>query len=61
MPANVDEVFIDLSRQMLRKDDDYLATGDGDDGFKYDSGKGGQKRRHRLRFRENGQPRCVIL
>ncbi|KAM3497411.1 hypothetical protein MY10362_009239 [Beauveria mimosiformis] len=59
--TNVDEVFIDLSRQMLRKDDDYPGTGDADDGYKYDYAKSGHKRRHRLRFRENGHPRCVIL
>ncbi|PMB68473.1 Ras-related protein RSR1 [Beauveria bassiana] len=59
--TNVDEVFIDLSRQMLRKDDDYLGAGDADDGYKYDSAKSGHKRRRRLRFRENGHPRCVIL
>ncbi|KAJ2976782.1 hypothetical protein NQ176_g4743 [Zarea fungicola] len=59
--TNVDEVFIDLSRQMLRKDDDYLNAGEADDGSKFDSSKGGQKKRHRLRFRDNGHPRCVIL
>lgn len=45
---------------MLRKDDDYLANNDLDDGFKFDPITGGQKRKRRLRFRD-GHPRCVIL
>lgn len=60
--ANVDEVFIDLCRQMLRKDDDYLGTTETDDsGFKFDGFRGGHKRRRRMRTREKDHPRCAIL
>lgn len=53
LQANVEEVFIDLCRQMLRRDDEYNAQGDADD--KYDNG---HKRRRR---RRKQGPRCVIL
>lgn len=60
--ANVDEVFIDLCRQMLRKDDDYLTTNEADDGgFKFDAFRGSHKRRRRMRMRDNNSQRCVIL
>ncbi|OAQ68633.1 serine/threonine-protein kinase [Pochonia chlamydosporia 170] len=60
--TNVDEVFVDLCRQMLRKDDDYLATNETDDsGFKFDAFRGGNKRRRRIRLREKDHPRCTIL
>ncbi|GAB0135062.1 hypothetical protein EsDP_00003414 [Epichloe bromicola] len=60
--TNVDEVFVDLCRQMLRKDDDYLASIDTDDsGFKFDAFRGGNKRKRRMRFGEKDHPRCVIL
>ncbi|KAG8415397.1 Ras- protein rsr1 [Metarhizium acridum] len=60
--TNVDEVFIDLCRQMLRKDDDYLGTTETDDsGFKFDAFRGGHKRRRRMRIREKDHPRCAIL
>ncbi|KFH42751.1 Ras-related protein-like protein [Hapsidospora chrysogenum ATCC 11550] len=58
--TNVDEVFIDLCRQMLRKDDDYGGADDNDD-YKYDSVGGPQKKRRRRRLREHSNPRCVIL
>lgn len=57
----MDEVFIDLCRQMLRKDDDYLASNEPDDGYKLDPLKGGQRRKRRLRFRDGNHPKCVIL
>ncbi|KAH7019892.1 ras family-domain-containing protein [Ilyonectria destructans] len=56
--TNVDEVFIDLCRQMLRRDDEQQAQGDGDDGYKYDMG-GSQKKRRRRRRKDS--PRCAIL
>lgn len=60
--ANVDEVFIDLCRQMLRKDDDYLSSASAEDGsLKLDTVRGTRKRRRRARFRHHGQPRCIIL
>ncbi|TWU74602.1 Ras- protein rsr1 [Metarhizium rileyi] len=60
--ANVDEVFVDLCRQMLRKDDDYLANNEVDDGgFKFDAFRGGNKRRRRMKIRDKDHPRCAIL
>lgn len=60
--ANVDEVFVDLCRQMLRKDDDYLASIETDDsGFKFDAFRSGHKRKRRMRLGEKDHPRCVIL
>ncbi|KHN98717.1 krev-1 [Metarhizium album ARSEF 1941] len=60
--TNVDEVFIDLCRQMLRKDDDYLAANGTDDGgFKFDAFRAAHKRRRRMRVRERDNPRCAIL
>ncbi|KAK7415013.1 Ras-related protein rsr1 [Neonectria magnoliae] len=56
--TNVDEVFIDLCRQMLRRDDEHQAQTDADDGYKYDNG-GSQKRRRRRRRKDS--PRCAIL
>jgi hypothetical protein len=62
LKANVDEVFIDLCRQMLRKDDDYLASNETDDsGFNFDALRGGNKRKRRMRLRDRDHPRCVIL
>ncbi|TQS33190.1 hypothetical protein Golomagni_06468 [Golovinomyces magnicellulatus] len=58
--TNVDEVFVDLSRQMLRKQDEHMNNGDGDDGSKYNM-KDGQKRRRRLRLRDGSHAKCVIL
>lgn len=58
--ANVDEVFVDLSRQMLRKQDEHIHYGDGDDGSKYNL-KDGQRRRRRLRLRDGSHVKCVIL
>jgi len=58
--TNVDEVFIDLCRQMLRKDDDYGGADDNDD-YKYDSVGGSHKKRRRRRLREHSHPRCVVL
>lgn len=60
--TNVDEVFVDLCRQMLRKDDDYLASIETDDsGFKFDAFRSGHKRKRRMRLGEKDHPRCVIL
>ncbi|KAM0247114.1 hypothetical protein ACHAQJ_009954 [Trichoderma viride] len=57
--TNVDEVFIDLCRQMLRKDDE---TADPDEGSKIDALKSANnKRRRRSKFRDSTHPRCVIL
>ena len=57
--ANVDEVFIDLCRQMLRKEDD---TTDPDDASRIDALKPtNNKRRRRSKFRDSTHPRCVIL
>ncbi len=53
--ANVDEVFIDLCRQMLRRDDENAVAEEQDD-YKYDSM---QKKRRRKRLRDS--PRCVVL
>ncbi|PNY28582.1 Ras-related protein RSR1 [Tolypocladium capitatum] len=59
--TNVDEVFVDLCRQMLRKDDDYLTT-DVDDGvFKFDALRGSNKFRRRWRTRDHSHQRCAIL
>ncbi|KAM5379671.1 hypothetical protein ACJZ2D_003865 [Fusarium nematophilum] len=58
--TNVDEVFIDLCRQMLRKEDEQNASMDADDGYnKYDNGRSSH-RRHRRRRRKDS-PRCAIL
>ncbi|KAG5929953.1 Ras- protein rsr1 [Claviceps sorghi] len=60
--TNVDEVFIDLCRQMLRKDDEYHASHDTDDsGFKFDSFRSGNKLKWRKGRRARDNPRCVIL
>lgn len=57
--TNVDEVFIDLCRQMLRKEDD---TTDPDDSSRIDALKASNnKRRRRSKFRDSTHPRCVIL
>lgn len=57
--TNVDEVFIDLCRQMLRKEDD---TTDPDDASRIDALKAtSNKRRRRSKFRDSTHPRCVIL
>lgn len=59
----MDEVFVDLCRQMLRKDDDYLNVGDNDDSASRNDVKAnGSKRRMRLRLRDAaGNHKCVIL
>ena len=57
--ANVDEVFIDLCRQMLRRDDDNPHSDElNDDGHKFDGPGPLQKRRRRRRL--NSQ-RCIVL
>src|SRR5690348_17086966 len=45
--ANVDEVFIDLCRQMLRRDDTYDAHEGDDYHSKHDHGRSGHPRRRR--------------
>ncbi|KYK59864.1 putative ras superfamily KREV-1 protein [Drechmeria coniospora] len=57
--TNVDEVFVDLCRQMLRKDDAYLKSGFDEGGFGCDE-RDAQKRRRRMRLRDHN-PQCVIL
>ncbi|KAI0602761.1 ras small monomeric GTPase [Biscogniauxia sp. FL1348] len=59
--TNVDEVFIDLCRQMLRKDDAGLI--DLDEGDKFDPSRYYRRRRRRRehRDRDPNRPRCVIL
>ncbi|CAM1502178.1 Fc.00g041620.m01.CDS01 [Cosmosporella sp. VM-42] len=57
--TNVDEVFIDLCRQMLRRDDEVQAQLDAEDSYKYDLG-GSHKKRRRKR-RKGDSPRCAIL
>jgi len=60
--ANVDEVFVDLCRQMLRKDDDYNMGPETDDGgFKFDAFRGSGKKRRRMRIRDHNHQKCVIL
>lgn len=58
--TNVDEVFIDLCRQMLRKDDEQNASMEADEGYKYDHGRSSHNKRHR-RKRRKDSPRCAIL
>ncbi|PWI71106.1 RAS small monomeric GTPase [Purpureocillium lilacinum] len=60
--TNVDEVFVDLCRQMLRKDDDYNMGPETDDGgFKFDAFRGSGKKRRRMRIRDHNHQKCVIL
>jgi Ras-related protein Rap-1B len=60
--TNVDEVFIDLCRQMLRKDDELDAIADMDAGDRH-NGNGSGRRRWRRRPREPRETNriCVIL
>lgn len=58
--ANVDEVFIDICRQMLRADDAMEAMDEGDDGSRYRPDDSRRKRRRRKR-KDKDHPRCVIL
>lgn len=55
--ANVDEVFIDICRQMLRADDAMEAADDMDDN-RYRSDDRNRRRRRR---RRKDHPHCVIL
>lgn len=57
----MEECFIDLCRQMLRKDDEYEAnTPDYENGYnKHDSHAGAGKRRRRRILKDH--PRCAIL
>jgi hypothetical protein len=57
--VNVDEVFVDLCRQMLRRDDVYDRSADHDDYYakQEDGHTSGKKRRRRRRDHH----RCVIL
>ncbi|PHH82140.1 hypothetical protein CDD83_3355 [Cordyceps sp. RAO-2017] len=59
--TNVDEVFVDLCRQMLRKDDYYLASAASEGGLKLDALRGPNKRNRRIRIRDHNHPRCTIL
>ncbi|KAF5553540.1 ras superfamily [Fusarium napiforme] len=57
--TNVDEVFIDLCRQMLRKEDEQHANDGPNDDYKYDHGRNSHRRQRRRRKKDS--PRCVIL
>lgn len=57
--ANVDEVFIDICRQMLRADDAMDAMNELDDNGRYRSEERGGRRRKRRRNKDH--PRCVLL
>lgn len=59
--ANVDEVFVDLCRQMLRREDELNGTDDNDEFSKYDSLGASKGRRRRRRLRNGSNPRCTIL
>lgn len=57
--ANVDEVFIDICRQMLRVDDAIEAMDEEtfETRYKYDE----HSRKRRRRKRKKDHPKCVIL
>ncbi|EXK31227.1 hypothetical protein FOMG_12968 [Fusarium oxysporum f. sp. melonis 26406] len=57
--TNVDEVFIDLCRQMLRKEDEQHANDGPNEDYKYDHGRSSHRRQRRRRKKDS--PRCVIL
>ncbi|RDA89378.1 hypothetical protein CP532_6177 [Ophiocordyceps camponoti-leonardi (nom. inval.)] len=60
--TNVDEVFTDLCRQMLRKDDRYTSSAPVPSDLKVDSTlRERRKRSRRPRTREHGHQRCTIL
>ena len=61
LAANVDEVFVDLCRQMLRRDDE-LGYEDRHDEYNDHSGGfgGSSKRRRRRRLRDSNM-KCVVL
>jgi hypothetical protein len=56
--ANVDEVFVDLCRQMLRKEDSEDNMNDKFHNYQYEDGSSSKKYRKKRRNREN---RCVVL
>lgn len=56
--TNVDEVFIDLCRQMLRKDDTSGPTHPYEDEYKYEGNSSSERKRRRRR--RDGH-RCTIL
>lgn len=58
--ANVDEVFIDLCRQMLRRDDSELPHHHDDIYYQKAEDHSSSKRRHRRKNKEH-RTRCVIL
>lgn len=58
--ANVDEVFIDLCRQMLRRDDSELPHNHDDIYYQKAEDHSSSKRRHRRKNKEH-RTRCVIL
>lgn len=60
LSANVDEVFVDLCRQMLRRDDD-VGFDDGNDDYHHDGGLGGSQKRRRRRRLRDGNVKCVVL
>lgn len=57
--ANVDEIFIDICRQMLRRDDELQAKADAEDGDMANKGPSGHRRRRR--GRKKSDQRCIIL
>ncbi|KZZ93324.1 krev-1 [Moelleriella libera RCEF 2490] len=59
--TNVEEVFVDLCRQMLRKDDEYHAAHEKEDGgFRFE-GFRSTRRKRRMRPRDKDRPICQIL
>ena len=59
MLANVDEVFVDLCRQMLRKDDTMDRGAEDDYYQKYEDPSSARKKKSKRRKRS--EHRCVIL
>ena len=58
--ANVDEVFIDLCRQLLRRDDSDLPQNHDDIYYQKAEDHSSSRRRHRRKNKEH-RTRCVIL
>ncbi|EQL03950.1 RAS small monomeric GTPase [Ophiocordyceps sinensis CO18] len=58
--TNVEEVFVDLCRQMLRNNDHHPSSAS-DGGLKLDTMRGSHKRSRRIRVKDHSHPRCTIL
>lgn len=59
--ANVDEVYIDLCRQILGRDDAFLTPEMDDGGIKLEVPRSSNKRRRRARVRDHNHRKCAIL